>query len=74
MPRGGGGRDRGSDQAGESYEDAVRRAAADPLGRLVKLADNAHNSDECRLALLPQETAARLRAKYTRARETLQAE
>ncbi|MCY9784537.1 HD domain-containing protein [Nocardiopsis sp. EMB25] len=55
----------------ESYDDLVRRAAADPLGRLVKLADNAHNSDECRLAALPPDRAARLRAKYARARELL---
>jgi (p)ppGpp synthase/HD superfamily hydrolase len=58
-------------QAGESYEDAVRRAAADPLGRLVKLADNAHNSDEERLALLPEGKATRLRAKYAKARALL---
>lgn len=57
---------------GEPYEDLVRRAAADPLGRLVKLADNAHNSDEERLAVLPAEQAARLRAKYARAREVLE--
>jgi (p)ppGpp synthase/HD superfamily hydrolase len=56
---------------GESYDDAVRRAAAHPIGRPVKLADNADNSDESRLALLPEEQAARLRAKYTRARTLL---
>jgi (p)ppGpp synthase/HD superfamily hydrolase len=55
----------------ESYTDLVRRAAADPIGRLVKLADNRHNSDEARLALLPAETAARLREKYRSAREIL---
>jgi len=60
-------------QAGETYEDAVHRAAADPLGRLVKLADNAHNSDEGRLALLPMEKADRLRVKYARARILLNA-
>ncbi|RKS07826.1 HD domain-containing protein [Nocardiopsis sp. Huas11] len=58
---------------GESYDDLVRRAAADPLGRLVKLADNAHNADEARLAALPADQAARLRAKYARAREILSA-
>ena len=56
---------------GESYDDPIRRAAADPLGRLVKLADNAHNSDEARLAALPDAQAEHLRAKYARARETL---
>lgn len=58
---------------GESYEDLIRRAAADPLGRLVKLADNATNSDEARLALLDETTADRLRRKYARAREILEA-
>jgi hypothetical protein len=57
---------------GEPYEELVRRAAADPLGRLVKLADNAHNSDGRRLALLPAGQAERLRAKYARARRILE--
>lgn len=56
---------------GEPYLDMVRRAAAHPLGRLVKLADNAHNSDETRLALLPAAEAERLRVKYAEAREVL---
>lgn len=56
---------------GEDYGDCVRRAAADPLGRLVKLADNTHNSDEGRLAALPADRAERLRAKYARARRIL---
>ncbi|MDT0329651.1 VOC family protein [Nocardiopsis lambiniae] len=56
----------------ETYDDLIARAAADPLGRLVKLADNAHNSDEARLAALPAEQAARLRAKYARARAVLE--
>lgn len=55
----------------ETYLDMVRRAAQDPLGRLVKLADNATNSDEARLALLDPATAERLRTKYARAREVL---
>jgi (p)ppGpp synthase/HD superfamily hydrolase len=58
---------------GESYDDLIRRAAADPIGRLVKLADNRTNSDEVRLALLDAETADRLRRKYARAREILEA-
>lgn len=57
---------------GETYLNAVRRCAADPIGRLVKLADNTHNSDETRLALLDESTAARLRAKYARARTILE--
>lgn len=56
---------------GEGYEDLIRRAAAHPLGRIVKLADNLHNSDERRLALLPPDQAARLRQRYARAREIL---
>lgn len=59
-------------RSGETYMDLIRRAAADPLGRLVKLADNRHNSDEVRLALLPEEKAARLRERYRRAREVLE--
>lgn len=59
---------------GESYLDSVRRATRDPLGRLVKLADNRHNSDEDRLALLPQDKRDRLREKYARARKILEEE
>ena len=58
---------------GEIYMDLIRRAAADPLGRLVKLADNAHNSSEERLAVLPAEQAAGLRKRYARARAVLAA-
>lgn len=61
-----------SRRAGEDYMDLIARAAADPLGRLVKLADNATNSDEARLALLDVETADRLRIKYARARKMLE--
>jgi (p)ppGpp synthase/HD superfamily hydrolase len=56
---------------GESYMDLIRRAAADPIGRLVKIADNTTNSDETRLALLDDATAARLRRKYAEARTVL---
>ena len=44
--------------------DAVRRAAAHPCARIVKLADNRDNSDEARLALLAPALAEKLRAKY----------
>jgi (p)ppGpp synthase/HD superfamily hydrolase len=57
----------------ETYMELIARAAADPLGRLVKLADNRHNSDEARLALLPADRAARLRERYRKAREVLEA-
>ncbi len=56
---------------GEDYYDMVRRAAADPLGRLVKIADNAHNADEERLGALPERSAEWLRRKYAKAREIL---
>jgi (p)ppGpp synthase/HD superfamily hydrolase len=56
----------------ETYMNMIHRAAADPLGRLVKLADNATNSDPARLALLEPELAAWLQTKYARARTVLE--
>lgn len=56
---------------GETYMDMIRRAAAHPLGRLVKLADNAHNSSEARLAVLDAEQAKFLRRRYAKARAVL---
>lgn len=56
----------------ETYMGLIARAAVDPLGRLVKLADNRHNSDEARLALLPAGKAASLRERYRKAREVLE--
>lgn len=56
---------------GETYLDMIRRAAAVPLGRLVKLADNAHNSDPVRLALLDPDEADRKRKRYAEARAVL---
>lgn len=58
-------------RTGEPYVDMVHRAAADELGRLVKLADNADNMREERMAALDPATAASLREKYTRARSIL---
>lgn len=58
-------------RAGESYMDMIRRAAAHPLGRLVKLADNRHNSSEERLAVLDPGNAEFLRHRYARARAVL---
>jgi len=58
-----------SKRPGERYEMLIERAAADPLGRLVKLADNARNlesNDE--LARVDPEAAARLKIKYEAAR------
>jgi (p)ppGpp synthase/HD superfamily hydrolase len=61
-----------SKREGESYEELIARAAADPLGRLVKLADNAHNlASNAELARTDPEAAARLRVKYETARRTL---
>lgn len=56
---------------GETYMDMIRRAAAHPLGRLVKLADNAHNGDEARLAVLEPAVAEFLRRRYAKARAVL---
>ncbi|MFB6392698.1 HD domain-containing protein [Polymorphospora lycopeni] len=57
---------------GETYMNLIRRAAADPLGRLVKLADNAHNSDPARLALLAPEQRTQLVERYAKARTLLE--
>lgn len=51
---------------GEEYADFVRRAAAHPLGRLVKRADVLHNSSPERLALLEPTQAASLASKYAK--------
>lgn len=50
---------------GEDYESYFHRVAADPLARLVKIADMADNLDPDRLALLDGAAQARLRKKYT---------
>ena len=60
---------------GEAYADAVRRAALDPLARLVKAADLMHNTEPERTRQLREhddgEAAARLAARYTPARAFL---
>ena len=57
---------------GEPYEALIERAAADPLGRLVKLADNELNlGSNAALAAVDPEKAARLKAKYEDARVVL---
>jgi (p)ppGpp synthase/HD superfamily hydrolase len=58
---------------GETYMQFVARAADHPLGRLVKLADNAHNSSPERLAALPPEQATGMARRYARARAILTA-
>ena len=59
---------------GESYMEFVRRAAKNILARQVKLADLRDNLDPDRLAKLPADEAARLRAKYGPALEFLEAQ
>jgi (p)ppGpp synthase/HD superfamily hydrolase len=56
---------------GESYEDFVLRAKAHPVGRRVKLADLADNSDLSRLPEITPRDQARL-DKYRRAIEVLE--
>ncbi|MCW4602932.1 hypothetical protein ON003_16045 [Janibacter hoylei] len=59
-------------RGGESYDDLITRAAADPLGRVVKIADNETNmSANAALAQTDPELAERLRTKYERARTQL---
>jgi (p)ppGpp synthase/HD superfamily hydrolase len=55
----------------EPYMDLIRRAATDPIGRLVKLADGLTNSDPARLALLTESEREWFTAKYARARKVL---
>jgi len=58
----------------EPYEALIERAAAHPLGRLVKLADNWHNlSSNAELARHDPQKAARLRQRYEAARTRLTA-
>jgi len=57
---------------GEDYSESIARAAADPLGRLVKLADNTVNlRSNAALAEVDPDAARRLRIKYQAAREQL---
>ena len=51
---------------GESYEDFVERAAQNPIGRVVKLADLKENSDLSRIASPSWEDLERIE-KYRRA-------
>jgi len=51
---------------GEEYEDFVRRAADNPIGRRVKLADMIDNSDLSRIAVPSEQDFQRIE-KYKRA-------
>lgn len=55
---------------GESYFEMIERAAADPLGCVVKMADNRHNFG--RLDHLPEPQRAFLHKRYTRAYAVLE--
>ena len=57
---------------GESYENFVARAALDPVGKVVKLADLMENSDLSRIPEPSQKDLERV-AKYGRAIEYLMA-
>ena len=58
---------------GESYEEFIRRSGANAIGRRVKLADLADNSDVTRLGpVISERDHARLE-KYRKAIEALQA-
>ncbi|MDE0922358.1 HD domain-containing protein [Aurantimonas coralicida] len=57
-------------RSGEDYFDAIRRAKADPIARIVKLADLADNSDRTRLNEITDRDERRLE-KYAEAREIL---
>ena len=58
-------------QEGETYDALIERAAADPLGRLVKLADNWHNLSSLD-SLADEADRDRLRERYRRARIVLE--
>ena len=58
-------------RTGESYEDFVRRAAENPIGKVVKLHDLEDNLDILRLSQVDGETAQRLN-KYLSAYKILQ--
>ncbi|MBB6093198.1 hypothetical protein HNQ60_002076 [Povalibacter uvarum] len=55
---------------GESRLDAAKRAAANPIARTVKLADNSENMDLSRIANPTQKDHERLE-EYKRVREVL---
>lgn len=55
-------------QPGEEYAAFIERAIANPLAKQVKYADLLDNSDPARAAQLPPEKAARLAARYEKAK------
>ena len=55
----------------ETYMELINRAANNPIGRIVKLADNADNSDPERIAALPKEQQFIVK-RYRKARIVLE--
>lgn len=55
----------------EPYLDYVQRISANPIARIVKLADLHHNSDQSRLENADEATLAHFREKYRKAFEIL---
>ncbi|MBF9135160.1 HD domain-containing protein [Plantactinospora sp. S1510] len=60
-----------SRRPGEAYEDMLDRAVRHPVGLKVKLADNSHNSDPKRQALLSEDDRTWGTRKYAAARSRL---
>jgi (p)ppGpp synthase/HD superfamily hydrolase len=56
---------------GLTYADQIAFIALDRPATLVKIADNAHNTRQDRMAKLPEETRSRLTRKYQQARQVL---
>jgi len=60
-----------TNQQGVSYEEQMRRIAADYAAALVKIADNAHSTHPARTGELDEATRTRLAVKYVTARAIL---
>lgn len=56
---------------GEPYQDYLNRVKANPIARLVKIADLSHNMDLSRLPVVTEKDLAR-REKYINAKEFLE--
>lgn len=56
---------------GETYFAMIERACSDPIGRVVKLADNADNSSEESMMHLPEKRRVSQMKRYTKARRLL---
>lgn len=56
---------------GEDYTSAMKRAAGDPIGRLVKLSDNLDNSSRKQLMFLSAQKRLKAEIKYSEGRRYL---